>query len=479
MHVNDMRLQRQKSESFIKNLGLSFHLNFLQRLTINLVGHYQAYIIGFGIVIISLELLEHLTIFRVPRFFFVGEALVAVVLLGAFSYLLQRLLLSLGESAQANNTLRLKHDISTYLSASRDLEEVSKRLAQKTAQIVPSCETALFLSDEDHNKFLPVLTDFQHYAGQGEAALAPGGAEVVSNIEYGPCRYCTAFHAGTAQPLRLCRQTFGLAPQPKENGYCLPLVQGSVPVGLLQLYPATPKDQIEQQVKLLCSASGEISSALKVAMEYKAREANRLAQKMRDVQLDIARDLHDSIGQNIGFLRMRLDYLAETHGSSAVDMDSEIERMSGVANETYSLIHGTLTLLQAGDSVDLQQLFTSYARQVAERARFELISKQQGQVRSISLLLMRQMFYVFREAITNIEKHASAWQVSIILDWQDNELSLTIMDNGRGFDPNCVNCGSHYGLKFMRERVNNLHGSFTIQSELGTGATIHVLAPYE
>ena len=479
MHVNDMHLQKQKSESLFKNLGLRFHWDFLQRVTINLVRHNHNYIIGFGIVIISLELLEHLTILQVPRFFFVGEALVAVMLLGAFSYLFHRLLLSLGESAQANNTLSLKHDISTYLSASRDLEEVSKRLAQKTAQIVPSCETALFLFDENHNKFLPVLTDFQHYGGQGEAALAPGGAEVVNNIEYGPCRYCTAFHAGTAQPLRLCRQTFGLAPQLKENGYCLPLVQGSVPVGLLQLYPSGHKDQVEQQVNRLCSATGEISSALKVAMEYKEREANRLAHKVRDVQLDIARDLHDSIGQNIGFLRMRLDHLAETHSSTAVDMDSEIERMSGVANETYSLIRGTLTLLQAGDSVDLQQLLTGYARQVAERARFELVFKQQGQVRSISPVLMRQMFYIFREAITNIEKHACAWQVSIILDWKHNELSLIIMDDGRGFDPNCVNCGSHYGLKFMGERVNNLHGSFTIQSELGAGATIHVLAPYE
>ena len=92
---------------------------------------------------------------------------------------------------------------------------------------------------------------------------------------------------------------------------------------------------------------------------------------------------------------------------------------------------------------------------------------------------MRQLFYIFREALTNIERHAQASQVSINIGWDENCLSLAVSDNGMGFDPLNTQYGSHYGLKFMRERAELLNGSLNVQSTVGSGTKLVVQVPYE
>ena len=92
---------------------------------------------------------------------------------------------------------------------------------------------------------------------------------------------------------------------------------------------------------------------------------------------------------------------------------------------------------------------------------------------------MRQLFYIFREILSNIEKHAQASQVTIEMLWEAGHLKLLVGDNGKGFDVNEAQFGGHYGLKFMRERVQVLNGSLTLQSDPKLGTHVAVLIPYE
>jgi signal transduction histidine kinase len=92
---------------------------------------------------------------------------------------------------------------------------------------------------------------------------------------------------------------------------------------------------------------------------------------------------------------------------------------------------------------------------------------------------MRQLFYVFREALTNIEKHSRAHKASIQTRWEDRSLRLQVSDDGVGFDPSRMPYGGHYGLKFMKERVELLNGSLKIKSTDGAGTTLEVQVPYE
>jgi signal transduction histidine kinase len=204
-----------------------------------------------------------------------------------------------------------------------------------------------------------------------------------------------------------------------------------------------------------------------------------LTQTLHTMQLDIARDLHDTVGQNIGFLRMKLDYLAEKKIRKQAEMQLELRNMARAANESYDLMRGTLAMLQSETSTDLFRLFTRYAEQIEERAAFKMDCSSQGDPRFMSAKRMRQLFYIFREILNNIEKHAHASQVSMQMTWDQDSLKLAVCDNGGGFDPEKVQYDSHYGLRFMRERAELLNGSLLVRSAAGSGTNITLQVPYE
>ena len=160
-------------------------------------------------------------------------------------------------------------------------------------------------------------------------------------------------------------------------------------------------------------------------------------------------------------------------------LNTQIQNMTKVANESYELIRATLAILHSGNLADPLSLFTRYAEQVAERSSFQIDITSQGHPNQLSPHQIRQLFFIFREALSNIEKYANASQVSGEFTWEENALTLVISDNGRGFDPDAVQTNGHYGLKFMRERAELLKGSFFIQSAPGQGTTITVVVPYE
>jgi len=204
-----------------------------------------------------------------------------------------------------------------------------------------------------------------------------------------------------------------------------------------------------------------------------------LTQTIHTMQLDIARDLHDTIGQNIGFLRMKLDYLSGKSGIKKADMLTELQSMTKAANESYDLIRGTLAVLQSSDSSDLFRIFSRYAEQIEERSAIQVEFSNNGDPRPLSPKRMRQLFYIFREALTNIEKHAQASRVSISIGWDKDCLLLVVSDNGKGFDPFDIHYGGHYGLKFMRERAELLNGSMNIHSAADSGTNLMIQVPYE
>jgi signal transduction histidine kinase len=197
------------------------------------------------------------------------------------------------------------------------------------------------------------------------------------------------------------------------------------------------------------------------------------------MQIDIARDLHDTVGQNIGYLRMKLDHLSETDLQTQIDMRTEITNMLKVADESYDLIRGTLNVLQSGGLADPFALFNQYAIQVEERSPFEINVSSQGEPRPLAPNQVRQLFFVFREALSNIEKHAKASHVFVEFIWDEDNLALVIADNGRGFSLEDTQVRNHYGLKFMGERIESLNGIFSVQSARGNGSKIKINLPYK
>ena len=86
---------------------------------------------------------------------------------------------------------------------------------------------------------------------------------------------------------------------------------------------------------------------------------------------------------------------------------------------------------------------------------------------------------IAQEATTNAVRHASATHIHVHLRYAEDAVTLSIADDGVGFDPRTAMDGNvgHFGLRGIRSRSRKLNGQLTIQSAPGAGATIRVVLP--
>jgi signal transduction histidine kinase len=437
-----------------------------------LENYHPGMIVALGVIFLALEIKEHILLGQKNLPHFISEVFLVIILLGS-SYLLIRILFdALTKRNQAMEILRWKYDLGIILSSNQDKDQVARHLVEQVHLISSQAAVDLYLHDAQKNSF-------QWAAGEiaDSDDLMLINSNPTTRLADSPCRLCMAQQHGELRMLRSCRHVEVAGQSRAKNGFCLPLQQGVSSVGMLHLHLPGQTPLPQHQIELLRNTSFEMANALNLALERKTLDEAALAQKVRAIQLDIARDLHDTIGQNIGYIRLRLDRIVEKGEAESPATKNDLQQMLEIANESYDLLRGTMAVLQSAGAEDMQALFVRYATKISIRSGIEInFQKQSGpQPQSLPPGFVRQVFFIFRELMSNIEKHAYATQVKVEINWREDVFSLTISDNGTGFDPSSIPRG-HYGIRFIHDRVEALHGSVSIQSSPGTGSTIRIQA---
>jgi signal transduction histidine kinase len=92
---------------------------------------------------------------------------------------------------------------------------------------------------------------------------------------------------------------------------------------------------------------------------------------------------------------------------------------------------------------------------------------------------MAVVIRVLTEALTNAERHAAAGRIAVVLQLEDDRLSLVIDDDGAGFTVDDAGGPGegHFGLTLMRERAHSVGGSLSVQSAPGEGARVSLQVP--
>jgi signal transduction histidine kinase len=102
---------------------------------------------------------------------------------------------------------------------------------------------------------------------------------------------------------------------------------------------------------------------------------------------------------------------------------------------------------------------------------------------ALPALVARSLYWIYQEAVTNIRKHAQSRQVSIRVVHDEDQLTLTIRDYGRGFDPALLAQESPHdqrlGLLSMQERAAWIGGRTVIESAPGSGTAVIVTIPLD
>jgi signal transduction histidine kinase len=194
----------------------------------------------------------------------------------------------------------------------------------------------------------------------------------------------------------------------------------------------------------------------------------------------IARNLHDSLGHSLGYLHLKLDQLTSQDAlGKRKGVRQELVQMRDVANQAYELVRGMLAALLPSNASDLTTALLVQARSVCGRAGIKVQVNSEGQPRRLSPIVQQQLVYLFQEALVNVEKHANARQVDVNLAWGEDTLTLSLSDDGKGFYPEEVRAGGHFGLAIMQERAQEINGQLTLSSCPDSGTELVLRLPLE
>ena len=229
------------------------------------------------------------------------------------------------------------------------------------------------------------------------------------------------------------------------------------------------------QTKVLDDLGNEMSLAISNAnLQFKNQrdQENIINERQR-----IARNLHDTLGQNISYLRLKLDQLQGSwHDPLGTHFDDDLSIMLKVADEAYEHVRNTLEELRVAEQFNLEKSIRLYAEQVSERAGIAIHIHLSGQQIHFSARQNRQIMYILREALNNVEKHANAANVTIHLMWRDGQFIMTVCDDGIGFEWAQVNTKDQYGISIMTERSRAINAELNIvsSSDEGTKLALHL-----
>lgn len=263
---------------------------------------------------------------------------------------------------------------------------------------------------------------------------------------------------------------------PGEWNISVPLFDGTRSHGAMLLQQADSKRLESWQIELLEAVGRHIGSAL--ATTQRNEERHRLA--LLDERSVIARELHDSLAQSLSYLKIQVTRLQSLLGPHPrpEPVNEVVGELRDGLNEAYRQLRELLTTFRL--RIDGRGLPAAIDDTVQDfRRRTGLDITLENHLSSLELPPHREIhvLQIIREALSNIERHAHAKRVSVTLrNAEDNLLTVSIEDDGIGFDEN--NTPMHrYGIVIMRDRAQNLEGDLKVQPRSGGGTRVEFTFP--
>ena len=229
--------------------------------------------------------------------------------------------------------------------------------------------------------------------------------------------------------------------------------------------------ELKEEAQRRASVEAELSQVLRSTVEDQEAERRR-----------IARSLHDSLGQTLTLLKLGLDEL----GHALPDSDKIRERLAalkGLAKGVGSEVNRLAWEIRptALDDLGLETAIRHLIETWSERLNLRFDLRLTLDDRRLNSNIETTLYRVLQEAITNIARHADATRIAVLLQAREQEVSMIVEDNGRGFSSNDAEPldkpSKRLGLLGIRERLSLVSGTLEVESAPGQGCTLYIRVP--
>lgn len=198
----------------------------------------------------------------------------------------------------------------------------------------------------------------------------------------------------------------------------------------------------------------------------------------------IARDLHDSTVQNLTSLVHKSELCIKLIDIDSVRAKLELNSMSNTLKMVINDMRGIIYNLKpmSLDDLGLTVTVQRYCTKLMNLNNIQIKLTANEETKDILPVIKLTLFRIIQEACTNVIKHAGATLIKINIRYEEHRITVSVKDNGNGFDLNSLNNSSteltnSFGLSIIKERISLLSGTLEINSEDGIGTTVIVSAP--
>jgi signal transduction histidine kinase len=185
-----------------------------------------------------------------------------------------------------------------------------------------------------------------------------------------------------------------------------------------------------------------------------------LLMSQEEERIRIAKDLHDSVGQQLTLIKIKSQRLDQKE--LTVLSNNALEEIRSISRNLYPVL-----LKQLGLTDSIEQLINSYDEQTDLFFSIDIDDIDDYFNESKSLNFYR----LVQECLTNIVKHAKAKLVSVNIKIEDKRILTLISDNGKGFNVVESKKKNSLGLKTIFERIKIMNGNISVDSELNKGTS--------
>jgi signal transduction histidine kinase len=244
-------------------------------------------------------------------------------------------------------------------------------------------------------------------------------------------------------------------------------------------------------VVLLAGIGIAAASIFRIAsLERRAKQqheqAKRTGQQMRNLSIrlrhaqeeerkTISRELHDEVGQKLTALCMGLGSLDHSRILGQEDYEDRLAGIKDLAGDSLRMIRDIAAGLRPAllDDLGLVPALQRQAREFTKHTGLPVTLEITGDLDGLPERHRTHIYRIVQESLTNCAKHSAARNVAISINGYPDEVTLTVKDDGTGFDARRL---SHSGLGLIgiEERVRELGGNIEIRSRRRKGTAIHI-----
>jgi signal transduction histidine kinase len=267
----------------------------------------------------------------------------------------------------------------------------------------------------------------------------------------------------------------------------------------LSLHAGQLEEQVAERTSELAATNKELEAS--VSFIRKANEENQalffesnimrgqLSQLTRqiimaqeDLRKEISHELHDGvvqtlIGINIELSALRKGAVVDVHTMKKIGYTQRLVEKSVIEVHRFARELRPAVL----DDLGLIPALHAYIKSLAEREKVKIQMTAFGGVEALGDDERTVLFRVAQEALTNVARHARATEIKMNISKISGAIRMEISDNGRSFLVEKIVSAKNpkrLGLVGMKERVEMVGGSLTIESERGKGTTVRVEIPF-